>query len=104
MSEWLDDLYGCCEGVLRGDRQLIAQLRAAGFDCDEEGWSFHLPALHAWLAARAASQPAGDYPSFLRCLYASDLNTRLARQGARIAIADNRGKLSESLYRLQRLP
>jgi len=47
---------------------------------------------------------APDYPTFLKQLYASDLNQRLARQGAQITIADNRGKLSESLYRLQRLP
>ncbi|PZW45411.1 hypothetical protein [Pseudomonas sp. URMO17WK12:I2] len=101
MNEWLDTLHAYCAAVLQGDQQLIERLRAAGFDCHQGKWSFHLPALHAWLFGQHG---APDYPTFLKQLYASDLNQRLARQGAQITIADNRGKLSESLYRLQHLP
>lgn len=100
MSKWLDTLYAYCAAVLQGDQQLIVRLREAGFDCHEGAWSFHLPALHAWLFGQHGEL---DYPTFLKQLYASDLNERLARQGAQIAIADNRGQVSESLYRLQRL-
>lgn len=101
MNRWLDTLHAYCAAVLQGDQQLIERLRAAGFDCHQGRWSFHLPALHAWLFGQHG---ALDYPTFLKQLYASDLNERLAGQGAQIAIADNRGKVSDSLYRLQRLP
>lgn len=104
MSDWVNALYRCCEGVLSGDQALIGQLRDAGFDCREGCWSFHLPAMHAWLVDQTATQAVPDYPTFLQRLYASDLNTHLTRQGAQIVIADNRGKVSESLYRLQRVP
>ncbi|YCH21942.1 hypothetical protein M1D96_00050 [Pseudomonas sp. D1-3] len=101
LAVWVDTLHGCCQAVLKGDQQLIVRLRETGFDCHEGAWSFRLPALHAWLFGQHG---ALDYPTFLKQLYASDLNERLARQGAQIAIADNCGKVSESLYRLQRLP
>ncbi|UCJ17687.1 hypothetical protein K5Q02_04725 [Pseudomonas sp. MM211] len=104
MSDWVDTLYRYCEGVLGGDQTLIEQLRDAGFDCREGCWSFHLPALHAWLGEQMVIQSALDYPIFLQRLYASDLNGLLAQRGAQIVIADNHGKVSESLYRLQRLP
>ncbi|OLU24766.1 hypothetical protein BVH03_19485 [Pseudomonas sp. PA15(2017)] len=100
MSAWLDTLHNCCEAVLHGDQQVIARLRESGFDCDEGHWSFRLPALHVWLFGERV---ALEYPAFLKQLYTSDLNGRLARYGAQIVIADNRGKVSESLYRLQRL-
>lgn len=101
MSDWMAALYRTCTQVLEGDPALIAQLRAAGFECYEAHWSFRLPAVHGWLAGRVATP---DYPVFLQQLYAGELNSRLAQLGAQIAIADNRGKVSESLYRLQRLP
>ena len=100
MSAWLDTLHHCCVAVLQGDQQVIARLRESGFDCDEGRWSFRLPALHAWLFGECV---AVEYSAFLKQLYASDLNERLARQGAHIVIADNRGQVSESLYRLQHL-
>ncbi len=100
MSAWLDTLYRSCEAVLHGDQQVIARLRESGFDCNEGHWSFRLPALHVWLFGEPS---AVDYSAFLKQLYASDLNGRLARYGAQMVIADNRGKVSESLYRLQRL-
>lgn len=103
MNEWLDILYRYCGEVLSGDSASIAQLRTAGFDCSAGQWSFCLPALHAWLANLTPTQAPLDYPAFLKQLYASDFNERLARQGAQIVIADNRGQVSESLYRLQRL-
>lgn len=100
MSAWLETLHGCCVAVLQGDQQVFARLRESGFDCDEGHWSFRLPALHGWLFGERS---AVAYSAFLKQLYASDLNGRLARQAAHIVIADNRGQVSESLYRLQRL-
>lgn len=100
MSAWLDTLHHCCVAVLQGDQRVIARLRESGFDCNEGHWNFRLPALHAWLFGECV---AVEYSAFLKQLYASDLNARLAHQGAHIVIADNRGQVSESLYRLQHL-
>lgn len=101
MSDWRETLYRTCAGVLTGDPATLGQLRDAGFDCREAAWSFRLPALHRWLAGQADT---AAYPAFLKQLYAGDLNARLAALGAQVVIAEQRGKVSESLYRLQLLP
>ncbi|MOA59099.1 hypothetical protein D3C78_1836360 [compost metagenome] len=51
-----------------------------------------------------ADGEALEYRTFVRQLFASQINLRLREQGAEIAIADNRGKVSASLYCLRRLP
>ena len=103
MSPLIERLQGCCEAVSSGDPALLAELREQGFDCEAQRWDFDLPALHAWLSERQAGETPG-YADFLKQLYASDLNARLAALGAQVVIADNQGKLNASLYRLQRLP
>lgn len=92
----------CCERVLQGEVALLEQLRAQGFACEAQSWNFTLPALHAFLAQHLGEQ-CPDYPTFRRQLFASDCNQQLQRLGAAIVIADNRGKVDESLYALQRL-
>lgn len=94
----------CCERILRGDAVLIDQLCAAGFTCAPASWAFTLPALHAFLAAQLGDGAAPEYRAFVRQLFASPINLRLREQGAEIAIADNRGKVSASRYCLRRLP
>ena len=89
----------CCEAVLRGDAQLLEQLRARGFSCEPGSWTFSLPELHRYLTARQGM----DYRRWLKQLYASDINTRLRELGAEIVIVDNRGKVDTSLYGLRRL-
>lgn len=101
MSDWREALYLACAGVLKGDRSMIGQLRDAGFECCEAAWSFRLPTLHQWLAGQTDT---AAYAVFLKQLYAGDLNARLAALGGHIVIAEQRGKVSESLYRLQRRP
>lgn len=103
MTALVTVLLAYCEGVLRGDPEVLQRLRDSGFDCAEGSWYFSLPALHALLCSQLEARDEPGYPAFLKQLYASDLNQRLARQGARIGIAANHGKVSESLYRLQRL-
>nr|WP_298142154.1 hypothetical protein [uncultured Pseudomonas sp.] len=100
MSDPLQRFVDCCEAVLRGDAQLLAQLRAHGFACDPGHWAFGLPELHRYLDAGRGT----DYRLWLKQLYASDINTRLGELGAEIAILENRGKVDASLYGLRRLP
>lgn len=92
----------CCGRVLQGDEELLEQLRGHGFACGAGCWRFSLPALHAFLAERIGDD-CPDYPRFRRQLFASDCNARLRSLGAEIAIADNHGKVDESLYVLQRI-
>ncbi|WP_437880600.1 hypothetical protein [Pseudomonas sp. LRF_L74] len=91
----------CCADVLAEDETVIERLQRAGFDCKTDGWSFTLPALHAFLVDQHGMLL--DYKSFVQQLFASDINLRLRAQGAEIAIADNRGKVNASRYRLRRL-
>lgn len=94
----LEGFFACCLRVLDGDAALIAQLRARGFACEAGGWRFSLPAAHAFLGGRDEA-----YPGWLKQLYASDFNARLKGKGAEIVIADNRGRVDESLYCLRRI-
>lgn len=91
-------LEACCRAVLAGERSLITQLQAAGFDCRPGYWAFSLEQLHAWLAPQ---QPFRDWR---QQLYASDLNLRLRACGGQIGIAENHGKLALNRYCLQLLP
>lgn len=102
MSQALGVFLNCCERVLQGDKALLEQLRAAGFECQAAYWSFRLPALHAFLLQQLGEQ-CPDYPTFRRQLFASDCNQQLQGLGAAIVIADNRGKVDESLYALRLL-
>lgn len=104
MTPAVHTFLDCCERILHGDAALIEQLRAAGFACAPASWSFGLPALHAFLAASLTGDSAPEYRAFVRQLFASPINLHLRERGAEIAIADNRGKVSASLYCLRRLP
>lgn len=104
MSHAVQAFLDCCERILQGDAALIEQLRAQGFACAPAAWAFSLPALHAFLVPQLAGGEALEYRAFVRQLFASQINLRLREQGAEIAIADNRGKVSASLYCLRRLP
>ena len=103
MTPAVHTFLDCCQRILHGDAALIDQLRAAGFACAPASWTFSLPALHAFVAARLASGEAPEYRAFVRQLFASRINLELREHGAEIAIADNRGKVSASLYCLRRL-
>ena len=100
MNDSVQGFLSCCQLVLQGDAQLLAQLRAQGFVCAAGRWDFSLPALHAYLSGEGDV----DYRRWLRQLYASEINARLREQGAEIVILDNRGKLDSSLYGLRHLP
>jgi hypothetical protein len=93
----------CCQRVLRAEQGLIGQLAAAGFACDDGDWQFKLPALHCFICTQLPSMAAPTYRQFLQQLYASDLNQRLRELGAEIALLDNHGKVSRSLYGLRGL-
>jgi len=90
----------CCEAVLRDDAQMLEQLRAHGFSCEPGHWTFGLPELDRYLKVGQGA----DYRLWLKQLYASDINSRLRKLSAEIAIVDNRGKVDASLYSLRRLP
>jgi len=96
-------LFDGCQAVLAGDEAFVALLREQGFVCGPGYWQFHLPALHVFLLGRLAAGEHPDYRSFLRQLYASDLNLRLRDLGAKVGIAENLGKVDLSLYCLRRL-
>lgn len=100
MGDEVRRFLSCCERVLHGDAQLLEQLRGHGFACAAGYWEFGLPALHGYLSG----EHGGDYRRWLQRLYASDINARLRRLGAEIAILDNRGKVGASRYCLRRLP
>ena len=101
MEPAIEGLFADCEQVLRGDPALLGKLREQGFICQQGCWDFALPELHRWLCGQG--HLAGlEYGDFLRQLYASELNARLALLGAQIVVVDNRGKLNQRLYRLQR--
>ena len=100
MSDEVERFLSCCQRVLHGDAPSLEQLRGHGFVCAPGRWEFSLPALHGYLSARQE----GDYRRWLQRLYASDINARLRRLGAEIAILDNRGKVDASLYCLRHLP
>lgn len=104
MSQRVELFLECCGLVLAGDAALIALLREQGFACTEGEWRFTLPALHAWLTGRLQGAEQVPYAQFCQELFASEINPHLRQQGAEIAIADNRGKISLSLYCLRRLP
>lgn len=104
MSPAVHAFLDCCERILQGDAALIGQLRAEGFACAPASWTFSLPALHAFLATQLATGETLEYRAFVRQLFASRINLHLRERGAEIAIADNRGKVSASLYCLRRLP
>lgn len=104
MTPAVQTFLDCCERILRGDAALIEQLRAQGFACTPASWTFSLPGLHAFLAPQLADGEALEYRTFVRQLFASQINLRLREQGAEIAIADNRGKVSASLYCLRHRP
>jgi hypothetical protein len=97
MNDPLLRFFDCCEAVLRGEAQLLAQLRTHGFACEPGHWTFGLPELHRYLDAGQGT----EYRLWLKQLYASDINTRLRRLGAEIVIVDNRGKVDASLYGLR---
>lgn len=103
MSQAVQAFLDCCQRVLGGDAALIEQLRAQGFACAPGEWRFTLPALHGFLAPQLAADPALEYRAFIQQLFASSINQRLRERGAQIAIADNQGKVSASLYCLRRL-
>lgn len=104
MSPVIALMFDCCQRVLRGDQQLLSQLRTAGFECAAGGWQFSLPDLHGFLQAQLPTDECCDYQQFIRRLYASDINHRLCEQGAEIALADNQGKIHRSRYCLRCLP
>ncbi|SDS50416.1 hypothetical protein SAMN05216221_1965 [Pseudomonas oryzae] len=104
MTPAVQTFLDCCQRILHGDAALIEQLRAAGFACTPASWTFSLPALHAFLAPRLATGETLEYRAFVRQLFASRINLELHERGAEIAIADNRGKVSASLYCLRRRP
>lgn len=104
MSAAVQLFLDCCERIVRGDAALIEQLHAQGFACAPAEWRFTLPALHGFLAPRLATDPALEYRAFVQQLFASSINQQLREHGAEIAIADNQGKVSTSLYCLRRLP
>lgn len=97
-------LFDCCQRLLCGDQQLIAQLLAAGFQCGAGDWQFSLSDLHGYLQSQLPADERCDYRRFIQQLYASDLNQRLRELGAEIALADNQGKIHLSRYCLRRLP
>lgn len=97
MNDPVESFFAQCQAVLAGDTALLAQLQAAGFDCQAGYWAFRLPQLQQWLA------PQMDYPRFRLALYASELNARLKALGGEIAITDNQGNSDLSLYCLRRL-
>ena len=94
-------LLACCQRVLRAEQGLIGQLAAAGFVCAACDWQFKLPALHCFICSQLSPTTAPTYRQFLQQLYASDLNQRLRELGAEIALLDNHGKVSRSLYGLR---
>lgn len=104
MSAAVQLFLDCCARVLRGDGVLLEQLRMAGFACAPSEWRFTLPALHGFLAPRLTADTPLEYRAFVQQLFASSINRHLREHGAQIAIADNRGKVSASLYCLRRLP
>lgn len=104
MSQRVEVFLEDCARLLAGDAVLIAQLREQGFVCEVGRWHFTLPALHTWLTSRLEGGKQVPYAQFCQELFASDINQRLRQQGAEIAIADNCGKISLSLYCLRRLP
>lgn len=104
MSRRVEAFLDDCAGVLAGDAAFIRQLLAQGFACVEGEWRFTLPALHAWLMSRLQGAEQVPYAQFCQELFASEINQRLRQRGAEIAIDDNRGKISLSLYCLRRLP
>lgn len=103
MSAAVQLFLDCCERILRGDGALIEQLHTAGFACAPAAWRFTLPALHGFLTPQLMADPALEYRVFVQQLFASSINQRLREHGAEIAIADNQGKVSASLYCLRRL-
>lgn len=103
MAPLLAELLACCQRVLRGEAEQLGQLQVAGFVCAPGSWQFELPALHGYLCRQLPPGTGADYRAFLRQLYASDLNSRLAALGAQMVVLDNRGKVSRSRYALQPL-
>lgn len=103
MSQRVEAFLECCTLVLAGDEAFIARLRECGFVCESGAWRFTLPALHELLAARLGGTTQVPYAQFCQELFASEINLRLRAQGAEIAIAENHGKISRSLYCLRRL-
>lgn len=104
MSAAVQLFLDCCERILRGDAALIEQLHAQHFACAPAEWRFTLPALHGFLAAQLSADAPLDYRTFVQQLFASSINRQLREHDAEIAIADNQGKVSASLYCLRRLP
>jgi hypothetical protein len=99
----LTQLFDCCQRVLRGEPQMLAQLQAAGFVCAAGHWQFELPELHQYLHSLLGEADSCAYPGFIRQLYGSDLNQRLQRLGGEIVILDNQQKVSQSRYCLRLL-
>lgn len=104
MSQRVEVFLQCCNLLLAGDTSFVTRLQKQGFVCAEGEWLFTLPTLHAWLMDPLQRAEQVPYAQFCQELFASDINQRLRQQGAEIAIADNRGKISLSLYCLRRLP
>ncbi|MBB2496295.1 hypothetical protein [Aquipseudomonas ullengensis] len=104
MSQRVEVFLECCAQVLGGDETFVARLRERGFACDAGGWCFTLPALHALLMQRLDAAAQVSYARFCQELFASEINLHLRAQGAEIVIAENHGKISQSLYCLRRLP
>lgn len=99
MSDPVEAFRQCCDAVLRGDTQLLEQLRAHGFNCEPGFWVFSQADLHGYFAASLSI----TYEAWLQRVYASEINTYLRGQGAEIAIHDNLGKVALNLYCLRRV-
>ncbi|MBD9483927.1 hypothetical protein IB229_13165 [Pseudomonas sp. PDM14] len=101
MPDAVDVFLECCQHVVAGNHAWLARLQAQGFTCAPGEWAFSLPALHGFMV-REMGGGAPDYQSFIRALFASDINQQLGEQGMEIAIAENLGKVNLSRYCLRR--
>ena len=89
------------ERVIRRDAEALSQVATGeGMTVSGGHLCFTLKGLHHSLGLARLC----DYPQFRSALYQSRLNEQLAALGYRVEVAENTGKVDQSLYRLAPIP
>lgn len=86
---------------LEQDPSLLTALDNCGFSYCDSQWVFSLVDLHRFTQQLDAQLAPLDYAAFKKLLYASPINTELAKIGGKITIAENQGSVNKSLYVLR---
>ncbi len=88
--------------VAQREKGCLAGLSAwQSFRVDEQGWTFALPDLFAYLQKGYPDFLELDYKQFRQLLFDAPVNALVKQHGAELFIADNQQNVDRSCYQLR---